>query len=243
VSTTDQPAAKEFYSGLFGWEAEDMPVGDGMTYSMMRAGGRDVAAIARQPQQQSEAGVPPMWQSYVSVESADDAAARAGELGATVHMPAFDVLEAGRMAVIQDPQGAFFMVWEPRRHFGAALVNAHGAMTWNELATTDLDAASAFYGDLFGWSTEESEGGPGRYLMLENGGTRNGGIREVMPAGTPPHWVVYFGSDDVDASLAKVEELGGTKVMDPFDISVGRIGVAQDPQGAYFSIFSGELDS
>src|SRR5205809_423388 len=108
LTTTDQGAAKSFYSGLFGWEAEDIPVGDGITYSMMRLGGKRVAAIAPQPQQQREMGIPPVWNSYVSVESADAAAGRAKELGATVHAPPFDVMQAGRMAVIQDPQGAFF---------------------------------------------------------------------------------------------------------------------------------------
>src|SRR4051812_23729918 len=122
VSTTDQEGAKAFYTGLFGWEAEDLPVGDGVSYTMMRVGGRAVAAVSPQPQQQREAGVPPLWNSYVTVESADAAAARAGELGATVHAPPFDVMEAGRMAVIQDPQGAFFMVWEARDSIGAERV-------------------------------------------------------------------------------------------------------------------------
>src|SRR3954471_25072689 len=172
VTTTDQAAAKEFYSGLFGWEAEDMPVGDGVVYSMMKLGGRNVAAISPQPEQQREAGVPPMWNNYVTVESADDAAARAGELGATVHATPFDVMDAGRMAVVQDPQGAFFMVWETRESIGAELVNAHGALAWNELASPDVDASAQFYGDLFGWGTENIEGGPQRYEMIKNGDGR-----------------------------------------------------------------------
>jgi predicted enzyme related to lactoylglutathione lyase len=114
VTTTDPAAAKAFYSALFGWEAEDIPVGDGVFYSMMRLEGHDVAAISPQPQPQREAGVPPVWNSYITVDSADAAADSATQLGATVHAPPFDVMEAGRMAVIQDPQGAFFMVWEPR---------------------------------------------------------------------------------------------------------------------------------
>ncbi len=116
LSSTDQPAAKAFYSGLFGWEAEDSPVGDGVYYSMMHLDGKRVAAIAPQPEQQREAGVPPQWQSYVSVESADAAAERASELGADVHAGPFDVMDVGRMAVIRDPQGAHCMVWQPRTH-------------------------------------------------------------------------------------------------------------------------------
>src|ERR1019366_4597228 len=123
-------------------------------------GGKNVAAIAPQPQQQRDAGVPPVWNSYVSVESADAAAERAEELGGTVHAPAFDVMEVGRMAVMQDPQGAYFMVWQPRQHFGAALVNAPGALVWNELACTDLDASTAFYSGLFGWTIAPFQGSP-----------------------------------------------------------------------------------
>src|SRR2546429_6656376 len=115
VATTDQQAAKGFYSGLFGWQAEDMPMGDGAAYSMMRLNGKDVAAVAPQPQQQREAGVPPAWNSYVTVESADAAAEKAGQPGATVHAPPFDGMEVGRMAVSHDHQGAFFRVWEAEK--------------------------------------------------------------------------------------------------------------------------------
>src|SRR3954454_545333 len=138
VTTTDQAGAKEFYSGLFGWEAEDAPIGDGVYYSMMRSDGRSMAAISPQPPEQREAAVPPMWNSYVTVESADDAAARASSLGATVHAGPFDVMQAGRMAVIQDPQGAFFMLWEPRENIGAEFVNGPGALSWSELSSPDV---------------------------------------------------------------------------------------------------------
>jgi predicted enzyme related to lactoylglutathione lyase len=240
LATTDVQAAKAFYSGLLGWEAEDMPVDGGGVYSMARLDGKYVAAIAPQPPQQSQAGVPPMWNSYVAVESADAAADRAKELGATVHAGPFDVMEAGRMAVIQDPQGAFFMVWQAGRHFGAELVNAPGAWVWNELATPDLDGATAFYGGLFGWSISQFEGSPQVYMSIVNGDASNGGMRPVQP-GEPPHWAVYFGTEDVEASLAKVEELGGTRIAGPIDIDFATIGIAQDPQGATFALYAGQL--
>jgi predicted enzyme related to lactoylglutathione lyase len=242
LTTTDQDAAKAFYSGLFGWEAEDMPVGEGVHYSMQRLDGKDVAAISPQPQMQRDAGAPPAWNSYVSVESADTTADRAKELGATVHAPPFDVMEAGRMAVIQDPQGAFFMLWQSSRHFGAALVNAPGAPSWNELASPDLDASKAFYSSLFGWDVEPFEGSPQPYLTIKNGDANNGGIRELGPPGTPPHWLVYFAIDDIDEGLAKVQELGGTKLDGPIDIGIAKIGIVQDPQGAVFALYAGELE-
>ncbi|HEY7829228.1 MAG TPA: VOC family protein [Solirubrobacteraceae bacterium] len=242
MTTTDQDAAKAFYSGLFGWEAEDMPVGEGVFYSMMRMGGKDVAAIAPQPEQQREAGAPPLWNNYVSVQSADATVERAKELGANVHAPAFDVMEAGRMGVIQDPQGAYFMVWEPRKHFGAQLVNAPGALVWNELASSDLDASSAFYDSLFGWKTTPFEGSPTPYLSIKNSGASNGGMREVDPPGMPPHWMVYFGAQDIDESLAKVKELGGMVHAGPIDIQMAKIAIVQDPQGAVFALYAGMLE-
>jgi uncharacterized protein len=242
LASTDQAAAKAFYSGLFGWEAEDMPVGEGVYYSMMRLGGKDVAAIAPQPQVQRDAGVPPVWNSYVSVESADAAADRAKELGATVHAPPFDVIEAGRMAVLQDPQGAFFLVWQPRQHFGAALVNAPGALVWNELNSPDPDGSAAFYSALFGWTIAPFEGSPEPYLSIKNGDANNGGIRELNPPGAPPHWLVYFGVEDLDAALTKLAELGGTKMVGPIDIQIAKIAVVKDPQGVIFALYAGQLE-
>jgi predicted enzyme related to lactoylglutathione lyase len=243
LSTTDQDAAKSFYSGLFGWAADDRPVGDGVVYSMQQIGGKDVAAIAPQPQQQREAGVPPLWNSYITVDSADHTAAKAGELGANVHAPPFDVMDVGRMAVIQDPQGAFFMIWEPKSTIGAQLVNAPGAFCWNELYTTDIDGAQAFYGGLFGWEFQAFEQSPDPYFVIMNQGRGNGGVRDVPEPSVPPNWLVYFAVEDIDAGIAKVGELGGQNMMGPMDIGIAKIGIEQDPQGAVFALYAGQLES
>ena len=153
LSTTDQDDAKRFYGELFGWKATDNPVGDSVVYSMMSIDGKDAAAISPQPEQQREAGAPPAWNCYITVDSADDALAKAKQLGANVHADAFDVMDVGRMGVVQDPQGAYFLVWEPKTHIGASIVNAPGAISWNELASPDPEASGAFYSQLFGWST------------------------------------------------------------------------------------------
>lgn len=242
VTTTDQEGAKAFYGGLFGWEADDRPVGDGVYYSMMRLGGKDVAAISPQPPFQRDAGIPPLWNSYVSVESADAIADRAKELGGNVHAPPFDVMEAGRMAVIQDPTGAFVLAWQPREHFGAALVNAAGALSWNELASPDLDAAASFYGELFGWVTTPFKDSPEPYMTIKNGDAYNGGLRRLDREDIPPHWLVYFGADDVAGALATVEELGGKRLSKPIDTGAATIGVAQDPQGAVFALYAGQFE-
>jgi predicted enzyme related to lactoylglutathione lyase len=243
LNTTDQEAAKAFYSALFGWEVTDMPAGEGVVYSMAAIDGSPVAAISPQPQQQRDAGVPPAWNSYVTVASADEAAARAQELGATVHAPPFDVLQAGRMAVVQDPQGAWFLLWEPRDHIGARLVNAPGALAWNELGSPDPDASAKFYGDLLGWTTTPMEGADPPYLVVLNAdGHSNGGIRPPAPPGTPPFWLVYFATADIEAGVTKVGELGGTVLVPPTDIGIAKIAVVQDPQGAVFALYDGALD-
>jgi len=242
LSTTDQPAAKAFYSGLFGWEVEDLPLDAGGVYSMARIGGKDVAAIAAQPQQQREAGVPALWNSYISVENADACAERAKELGASVHAPAFDVMQAGRMAVIKDPQGAYFMPWQAGEQHGAALVNAPGALVWNELASPDLDASSAFYSELFGWTIAPIPDMTPTYLAIRNGEASNGGIREATPPGTPPHWLVYLGTEEIDSGMAKARELGGSILAGPVDIGMAKFAVTQDPQGAVFALYAGRLD-
>jgi predicted enzyme related to lactoylglutathione lyase len=241
LSTTDQDDAKRFYGELFGWAFEDAPAGEGVVYSMARIDGRDVGAISPQPQQQREAGVPPLWNSYITVSSADTAGERIAAAGGSVHAGPFDVFDAGRMAVAQDPQGAFFMVWEPRRQVGAGLVNAPGALCWNELATTDLDAARGFYRDVFGWDIGAPEGDM-EYAMVMNGDRQNGGARTTQP-GEPPHWLVYFGTDDVDATMAKTRELGGDVVAGRIDMGdTGSVAVLRDPQGAVFAVFAGGFD-
>jgi predicted enzyme related to lactoylglutathione lyase len=242
LTTSDQDGAKSFYTSLFGWEFEDNPVGDDMVYSMAMVEGKPVAAISPQPQQQREAGVPPMWNSYVTVEDADAAAERAGELGGTVHAPPFDVMDVGRMAVIADPQGAFFEVWQPKAHIGASLVNGHGLLCWNELHTPDVAAAVKFYTDLFGWGTQEMEMGGSEYIVVSVDGHGNGGI---MPPqmGEPPSWLVYFGTDDIDASLAKISELGGNVLAPAMEIMDGnKVAIAQDPQGAAFALYAGRFE-
>ena len=242
LATSDQEAAKAFYGALFGWQAQDLPIGDGNLYSMMQIDGKNVAAISGQPQQQRDAGVPPLWNNYVTVESADATAQRAGELGGNLHAPPFDVMEAGRMAVIQDPQGAYVMAWEPRQNIGAGLVNVPGALVWNELQTPDPDASASFYSDLFGWQVTPFEGMPQRYLGIKVGERNNGGITVANPPGTPPFWLAYFGVEDIEAGIAKVGELGGKVLAGPIDIQIAKLAVVQDPQGAVFALYAGELE-
>jgi predicted enzyme related to lactoylglutathione lyase len=156
LATTDIADAKRFYGGLFGWGYEDVPVHEGEPYTVARIEGDSVAGLTPQAPQQREAGIRPHWFNYVTVASADDTAARTKELGGTVHAGPFDVMDIGRMAVIADPTGAMFGAWEPRSGIGAERVNEPGCLTWNDLATNDVDAATEFYSGLFGWSVRSS---------------------------------------------------------------------------------------
>lgn len=250
LGTTDQEAAKAFYTSLFGWEAEDMPA-DGSVYTMCRLGGEYVAAIATMPEAQASQGVPPHWNSYVTVPSADEASARAKELGGQVMLEPFDVLQAGRMAAIADPTGAALLLWEPRDHIGAGRVNDPGCLTWNELSTNDTGAAEEFYSGLFGWQFEPIDTGdaPPYWVIRHDGAAedRNGGMRELAPeqldAGIPPHWMPYFTAESADATVERTTELGGALHAGPFEFVPGaRIAVVGDPQGAIFAIFEGEVD-
>jgi predicted enzyme related to lactoylglutathione lyase len=233
----DQDAAKAFYTDLFGWEYEDFPTDEGASYSVARLDGRPVAAILPLP----DPSMPPHWNCYVSVEDADAAAARAEELGATIVQGAGDVGDSGRVAVLQDPQGAILSLWQPGRHFGAGLVNAPGALSWNDLLTPDVEGSAAFYRELFGWEIAEIPGAEGQYWSIANGDIRNGGLMPLPPGGHPA-WNLYFAVPDTEAALARVGELGGQVVMGPMQVPGGRFAIIRDPQNAVFSVLDGELD-
>ena len=251
LSTTDVDSAKDFYASLFGWVAEDNEIpGAGGVYSMQHVDGSPAAAITAQPDQQREAGVPPNWFSYVTVASADDAAAKARELGGQVHAGPFDVTAAGRMAVIADPAGAMFGVWQAGDSIGAEVVNVPGALTWNDVATTDPEEAQAFYMGLFGWGFEKADTGPDGpdywaviYEAAANG--RNGGLRrqvEQEVGHVPPHVAPYFGTAAIDESIAKVLEHGGSNLSPVTQVPAGKFAAVADPQGAAFMLFEGAFD-
>jgi uncharacterized protein len=256
---TNQPdpnAALPFYGGLFGWEFEDvMPEGSPGRYFIGRIRGGDVAAVGSTPD-----GAPPVavWNTYIWVDSADEAASKVGAAGGTVVAEPFDVFDAGRMAVCADPEGAMFSVWEPKAHKGAKVVNEHGALNFNGLATRDAAGATAFYGAVFGWQTLGLPSGemwtlPGYGDHLEES---TPGLREQMgqmgaPDGfidvvaaltpiadgdttTPAHWSVTFGVDDAEATATAAKELGGEVVSGPFDAPWTRMVILKDPQGATF---------
>jgi uncharacterized protein len=244
LATSDGAAAKKFYTELFDWTSEDRPVGPGMVYTMLNLAGKDAAALYQMPPEMAAQGIPPNWLSYASVANADESAKKAKELGATLLKEPFDVMTVGRMAVIQDPTGAVFALWQAGTHHGASVVNVPNSFCWNELSTGDTEKAGNFYGGLFGWGKHVQQMGPMTYTTFKNGDRSAGGMFKPGPemGNVPPHWLVYFAVDDTDAKVAKVGELGGRTIAPAMDIpGTGRFAVVQDPQGAVFGII--KLDS
>jgi uncharacterized protein len=257
TSQPDPKAAVDFYSGLFGWEFEDvMPPGSEGKYFIARLHGGDVAAVGSIPE-----AAPPeaMWNTYIWVESADETASKVRDAGGGVLMDPFDVMDAGRMAAFTDPEGAAFCVWQAGELKGAGVVNEPGSLSFNGLGTRDVEGAKAFYGSVFGWTTLAVGGGAvmwtlpgyGDYLECDNPDLRKQIAEVGGPAGfedvvasidpipddqpdTPAHWSVTIAVDDADATAAKAIELGGTVIVPPFDVPWSRLTIINDPQGATF---------
>ena len=236
LTTSDAEAAKRFYGELFGWEYDDRPIGDGMVYSMAQLEGRTAAALFQSEQ-------PPHWNSYITVDSVDDTLKKVADAGGQAG-EAFDVMDAGRMATISDPTGAPVALWEAKANPGAGIVNVPGSLTWNDLMTTDVGKAAEFYCELFGWEVAEVEGAPGERLVIRNGDRLNGGMAS-LPEGAddaPPHWLPYFGVEDVDAAARAVDQGGGQVVAGPVEVPAGKFALCADPQGALFAVFAGQFD-
>jgi predicted enzyme related to lactoylglutathione lyase len=235
LPTTDAEGAKKFYTGLFGWEAVDVPAGPGRVYTMLQKNGKNAAALYQQDAQQQ--GMPAFWLSYISVDNVEEVVGNVAELGGTVMMPAMDVMESGRMAMIQDPTGAVVGLWQPGQHLGADICNEPGSLTWNELATHDLDKAAEFYTQLLSWGKQVTDMGNFEYTTFVVGERPNAGMMKIQAewGDVPPNWSVYFAVENCDAAVEKAKSLGGKIEMGPQDIpNVGRFALIQDPQGAYF---------
>jgi hypothetical protein len=256
TSQPDPDAAAEFYGGLFGWELENvMPESAPGKYFLARLRGLDVAAVSSLPESAPQKAT---WDTYIWVASADETGSRVREAGGSVVKEPFDVMDAGRMAVFADPEGAVFCVWQAGTHKGARVVNEPGSLNFNDLHTRDVDGAKAFYGAVFGWETLElgefeawTLPGYGDFLEQDDPDLRKrlaelGGptgfedvVASIAPIAddqpdTPAHWGVTFAVDDADAVAKRAEGLGGTVVVPPFDAPWVRMTVLTDPQGATF---------
>jgi uncharacterized protein len=242
LATTDQKAGVAFYRDLFGWDLNEQPIGPTEVYSMFLMRGKEVAAAYTLQPEERQSGAPPHWNLYVAVANVDETVKRATGLGAKVLAPPFDVMDAGRMAVLQAPDGSVFPVWQAQKHPGAKILNEPGALCWSELTTRDTKAAESFYTALFGWTAKH--GAPSaamEYTEFSNQGKPGVGMMPMpahMPAGVPSYWMPYFQVADCDGSAAKAKGLGAKVMVPPQDISkTGRFAILSDPQGAMFAVF------
>ena len=239
LATVDQNAAKDFYTSLLGWSVVDSPMGPDDFYSMFKLAGRDTGAAYTMRKEQRAQGVPPHWMIYVTVENADQAATKAVQAGGTVLAPAFDVMDAGRMAVVQDPTGANFSLWQAKRSHGVT-ISGDNTFCWADLSTPDPALAGEFYSDLFGWKIVTDEKDPSGYLHIKNGEGFIGGIPPATHRNpnAPPHWLIYIQVPNVEAAAAKAGQLGGKIFMPPRKMeNVGTMAILADPQGAVFALF------
>ena len=235
LASTDPDTSKAFFSGLFGWNYIDLPTPMGGDYTMCQIDGKNVAGLSGMPPQMQAQGVPSFWTSYVNSSDVDAIGAKIAEAGGQLMMPPMDVMESGRMLVAMDPEGAVFGVWQAKQHIGAQLCNMPNTLVWNELATRDAAAATAFYSAVFGWTVAQDEIG---YGMISADSRRQAGMISMDASweGIPANWGVYFLVENADATAAKVTELGGTVINGPFPAGeVGKIAILSDPTGAMFN--------
>ena len=240
LAAQDPAKAKAFYTGLFGWEAEDQDAGSAGVYTMYRKDGKNVCAqFALSPQMVAQ-GAHSHWQSYISVEDVDEAVRRATARGATLAMGPYDAADAGRMAMIQDPVGAYIALWQPNKHAGAEVVNEARTWCWSELQTRDTATALRFYTGLFGWGAKVSEGGGGGYTSFIQNGREIGGMIEIQPSWgdhVPTVWTVYFTVENLAASKSRAQELSGRAITSPMKAKgVGVFQLFHDSQGAHFCL-------
>jgi predicted enzyme related to lactoylglutathione lyase len=242
LATTDQAGGVAFYRALFDWGVSEQPIGPNEVYTMFQVRGKEVAAAYSMRNDERQLGVPSHWNLYVTVANVDESARRAQELGGTLLAPPFDVMDAGRMAVIQDPTGAIFQIWEAKRSIGAKILGEPGALCWSELTTRDPHGARAFYTALFGWTAKDSGGdSPMPYTEFSNNGQPGMGMLKMpdhMPEQVPSYWMPYFQVAVCDAATAKATGLGATVMVPPTDIpKTGRFSILSDPQGGMFAAF------
>ena len=242
LQTSDPKAGVAFYRALLGWDVVEHDMGPAGVYTIFTMRGKDVAAGSGQQAHEKQMGIPPHWNLYVTVASADQAVMRAASLGGIVLAPPFDVMNNGRMAVIQDPTGATFQIWEPKAHIGVKIRNEPNTLCWSELTTRNPKAAEAFYVGMFGWVPKHSgNAAVMEYTEFSVNGQPSVGMM-AMPKEMPPHvpsyWMPYFQAADLDASIGKATSLGASIMVGPQAIPDGaRFVILQDPQQAMFALY------
>jgi predicted enzyme related to lactoylglutathione lyase len=230
-NSTDVEKAKSFYTELLGWQTEAWP-GE-QEYTIVKVADKGHGGISN-----AQGGAPSHWMGNVFVEDVDEVARRTEAAGGKILVGPEDIPEVGRFALISDPQGAVLSAFAPRPQGDGEL--GEGVFVWDELHTSDPAAAKSFYGEVLGWTAEDSDMGGMTYTVFKNAaGAQVAGCMQTMEGEPEPNWLVYIGADDVDATTARAKELGATVIVEPHDIpnDIGRFSLLQDPAGAVFGLF------
>jgi predicted enzyme related to lactoylglutathione lyase len=241
LGTTDTGKAKHFYTILFGWEAQDVPMGDNSFYTMLNLQGQAAAALYELSPEMKARGIPARWLLYIAVESADEIAAKVPRFGGSIMGGPYDVMDVGRMVLLGDPQGAAVAAWQPKSHLGVGIIDEIGSLCWSELNTSDSLGAEKFYTSVFGWGVKTSPMGAGTYTEWLSGGKSAAGMMQILPewGPVPPHWLAYFRVANCEETMAKAVAMGAKSLVRPMDIpKVGRFALIQDPQGAVFAVIA-----
>jgi predicted enzyme related to lactoylglutathione lyase len=236
LATPDAKASREFYSKVFGWQVEVIEDPQYGGYGMARISGNDVAGIG--PKMSPEQ--PTAWSLYLGTDDIEGLAEKVKSAGGKVIAEPFDVGDQGRMAVFQDPSGAFISAWQATQMRGFES-DKPGAYGWAELNARGKEKALPFYEQVFGWTSRESPMGEGQptYTEFKLGDESVAGgweMNQMIPAEVPSYWQIYFNVDDVDAAFRKVLDLVGREMLPPQDFPGGRFAIVQDPQGAGFGL-------
>ena len=237
LSSTDAAASRDFYSRLFGWKVDLAKDPNAGGYALATIGDKNVAGIG--PTQDPNA--PSAWMVYIGTRDADALAKKIQAEGGKVIAPPFDVLQSGRMAVFQDPSGAFISAWQPKEMQGADIMYAPGSFAWAELNARGIDEARSFYKKVFGWGEKQSPMGEGQgdYTEFKLKDESIAGAMEMnpmVPKEVPSYWQVYFGVADVDKAHQKAVDLGAKSMLEPQEFPGGRFSILSDPQNAAFGL-------
>lgn len=242
LRTTDAKGAEEFYTHVVGWQTKSSGNPGGIPYTLLSAGGHEVAGLMELTPQMASGGMKPSWAGFIGVDDVDAYAKRVEEAGGKLHFPPQDIPGVGRFAAVEDPQGAAFLLFKgslesapPRPAAGTP-----GTVGWNELSANDEKTAWDFYSQIFGWTVETiMDMGPnGSYRIFKNGGAPMGAVFTRNPKTSPvPFWLFYFHVDNIDAAVTRINEKKGQIFMGPHQVPGDMwIVIGNDPQGATFAL-------
>jgi predicted enzyme related to lactoylglutathione lyase len=241
VSTPDVAAAQAFYSSVLGWEFPDAPSEEFGGYVVGKIGGHDAGGIGPiQP------GNRPAWTLYLASDDVDASLKAVEANGGGVLLPAMDIGGSGRMAIVADPTGGVFGLWQGQAMVGSEHVNAAGGLSWEDLRSTNPDIARTFYRALFDYIyVSLPEAGPDYTMITFDGERPLGGLGGMMgsPEGTPSHWLVYYGVASVDSAIGAAVDGGGSLIVPAFDTPYGRMAGVADIAGAIFMLVEMQADA